>query len=489
MAEKTEKRSLGRFLPFALIAVLIGGLVWLVLSIEGEPRLDRSAIGMNGLTALLQEEGLEARNFHGGGALSPEGIGLRVLPLYDTDPAVLSGNPVGGGEDARYLNGEIRAIFEGVIGTKIETLPTLIILPKWRDGVRLAGYLHPEFLLGSDIPRNAEPEAVPETASTAAAPEATEQDDRLVDPEIDNTEETKPDPDEDWDVEGFAGEGDYTELEYRPAAFGGFRRIASDAPVRIEEVSLTPYLSGQATLYAPQYAAAPLDCEALVGTADRGLLFECHTAGHLYWVLSDPDLLNNHGLARGENAELAVALIRELADGGAILVDHTVQPWLSPDLSEYGRSLSDLLRFLDPPFRWLWLAALVFLIVLLWRGGVRGLPLVRQFTEGHGAARMTALAAQAKLMRRSRADGALLKTLLSAHIATLAERMLGRDSNPSHREARVLRALDHREKAVAEAFEASIAEIRALPDQAGPDLTIPALSRLEKAYKKALKLT
>lgn len=42
------------------------------------------------------------------------------------------------------------------------------------------------------------------------------------------------------------------------------------------------------------------------------------------WVLSDPDLISNHGLARGRNAELLVEILSQIKGTGAILVDETM---------------------------------------------------------------------------------------------------------------------------------------------------------------------
>ncbi|WP_394693662.1 hypothetical protein [Hyphobacterium sp.] len=479
------------FITGGILFLLVAACIAWLLTLERAPRISRSVIGLDGLVALLDAHGLETRAFHGGDALDPEGIGLRILPLYDNNTAGIDSTSPGG--EGRYLRPEIQRIFNGVISTKIETLPTLVVMSKWRDGIRQAGFIHPDFLLSSDIPASAEPADVVEDDGNAD-----------IAPEDSTT-------DDDWDVEGFAGDGDVVELQpeneylppktpgeivvdepaddYQQADFGTFYRLATEQPEQVEPVSLSPRLAGSASVYAPQYAVAPLGCEALIGEGERGLLFECVTNDVTYWLLSDPDLLNNHGLARGENARLAVELIRGLAGEGVVIVDYTAVPWLLRDVSEHARSLSDLLRYFEPPFRWLWLAGLGFLIILLWRGGVRGVPLVRRFTEGHGAARRTSLIAQARLMRRARADGALLKTLLSTHITTLAERILGRDARIADREARVLRRLDHADAEVGKSFRDVIAEIRNLPDTAGLDQTVPALSRLETAYKKALKLT
>lgn len=71
------------------------------------------------------------------------------------------------------------------------------------------------------------------------------------------------------------------------------------------------------------------DVQLLSGTTlspiiqtDKGILFGRLTADHgsPVWVLSDPDLLATHGLARGWNAELANAVIDTVAAGGETLV-------------------------------------------------------------------------------------------------------------------------------------------------------------------------
>jgi len=43
-----------------------------------------------------------------------------------------------------------------------------------------------------------------------------------------------------------------------------------------------------------------------------------------FYVLSDPDLIANHGLPRGDNAALVVSLLRALCDRGAIVFDETL---------------------------------------------------------------------------------------------------------------------------------------------------------------------
>lgn len=458
----------------AIMAVLFLGImaacvIWL-LSLPSNVRPEQSAFGFNGLRAWLVANDVEARRFIGGGQLDADQVGLRILPLMDDRTDRFDG--MFGGDTEPFLRGEIRSIRDTVISQKIEDIPTLIVLAKWRDGIRLGGTIHPDFLLPTD--------PLPGESGT------------LLDMGVEDDEASEADGDPgydgDWDIEGFAGEGDTIKID-DGIDVSDIRRLASGAPYQIEQVGLSDFISGTATLYAPQYASAPEQCRPVIGEQNRGLLFSCTTAGHPFWVLSDPDLLNNHGLPRSENAAIALELIRSLAGEGSVVIDYSTIVWVMPEHDSQGRSWTDLLGYFQPPFAWLWLAGLGFLIVLLWRGGIRGVPLIRGFTEGHGAARQTALAAQARLMRRARADGALLKALAVSYVNTLAERILGRDGRVKQRRAHVIRVLRHRDRSTAEALAAAFLEIETLPNDASSDQTIPALSRLHSAYEKALKLT
>ncbi len=60
--------------------------------------------------------------------------------------------------------------------------------------------------------------------------------------------------------------------------------------------------------------------------SDRGMLLgEVERSDGRIWVLSDPDILSNHGLIRGDNALLAVGIIRSrLPEGGTVIVDEVV---------------------------------------------------------------------------------------------------------------------------------------------------------------------
>lgn len=89
----------------------------------------------------------------------------------------------------------------------------------------------------------------------------------------------------------------------------------------------------------------------LVGEAKRG--------ERRIWVLSDPDIMANHGLARGDNAAFAVALIDALrSPGGAVVFDETHHGFVQrPSL---WRSAARL------PFAIVSVQALVAVAVLMW---------------------------------------------------------------------------------------------------------------------------
>lgn len=76
-----------------------------------------------------------------------------------------------------------------------------------------------------------------------------------------------------------------------------------------------PDLAAPVQLLAPSSLIEPL-IEAPDGVL-LGRIGDMH-------VLADPDVLNNHGLVRGDNAALAVTMLRELRGDGAIVIDETL---------------------------------------------------------------------------------------------------------------------------------------------------------------------
>jgi hypothetical protein len=102
------------------------------------------------------------------------------------------------------------------------------------------------------------------------------------------------------------------------------------------------------------------ELRAIIAT-DRGMLLgEISGRDRRIWVLSDPDLMSNHGLAREGNAALAVALIERLRTGdGRIVFDETVHGYLA-------RPVSPFMLMFRFPFVVATIQGLLAIALLLW---------------------------------------------------------------------------------------------------------------------------
>jgi hypothetical protein len=103
--------------------------------------------------------------------------------------------------------------------------------------------------------------------------------------------------------------------------------------------------------------------------------------GQLLMVISDPDILSNHGIDDGDNAALAVAALEHiLAPGSVVVVDETVHGFeIEKDFWRLAFS---------PPYVGIALAGAVLLGVMVWRALVRfGSPAMspRPFGSGKSA--------------------------------------------------------------------------------------------------------
>ncbi len=111
----------------------------------------------------------------------------------------------------------------------------------------------------------------------------------------------------------------------------------------------------------------------LVGEARRG--------DNRVWVLSDPDVIANHGLGQGDNAAFAVALIDSLRrPGGAVVIDETHHGFSRPP--SLWRAAFRL------PFVIVTLQAVIAVVVLLWAASGRfgaPVPVPAPFRSGKAA--------------------------------------------------------------------------------------------------------
>ena len=100
--------------------------------------------------------------------------------------------------------------------------------------------------------------------------------------------------------------------------------------------------------------------QPLIAGKDGMLLGQLIRRNQKIWVLSDPDVIANHGLAEPGNAALAVAIINGLRTStGSVVFDETLHGFISEPASP----LVLLFRF---PFVLVTLQAVIAIALLLW---------------------------------------------------------------------------------------------------------------------------
>lgn len=409
----TMPRSGGPRIEFLLIAavciIVVAGL-WYVLT-QRQQLLRSSPAGLNGLQVWLASNGVTAYNFAGGWPIDQTTVDLLVLPVYDTslDQARIAPETK---EDLLIQQDEYDLGTEAIL-TKAQRVPTLLVLPKWRTGMRLTGQAHPILLIDKDrITRTLD------------------------------------------DVTGGT-----PELVYGRTPFTDFRYRSTEG----EEL--------RASLYAAQMFRNE-SCAPIIGTSDAMILGECPLPSGIdedgrkrLYILSDPDLLNNHGLRLGDNARIALDYLSSNTDEGNIVIDYSRTSWLRDPVQEpeRERTWADLQRFFGPPFLILWLGAGLLLALSLWRAALRYGPILRDRVTPD-ASKALAVEARARLMRLSGQDGALVREYVAARISAVASALFG----PAHarhyaQEDEFLKFADRQHPAEAARLRSVLGAIRQLP--------------------------
>lgn len=400
----------GRFAASDLLGALIIGAVVLglffFLSAGRQQALNNSPAGFAGLRTWLVANDLPAQNFNGGWPVDPAQVDLAIVPLFDTDLRQRRELPTN--ETELLMQQDEYDLARAQVFLKLEAVRTLLILPKWRTGMRLTGLAHPVLLSDvNDVERTLQ-QILGADAELLVSTEAVSQ----------------------FDYQ--AANGD---------------RLSAE-------------------IYAAQGFTAK-NCRPIIGTADAMILAECLLGrNNPVLVLSDPDLLNNHGLRLGDNARIAADLVAENHAEGLILLDYSFSSWYQVESGEgiaRDREWSDLARFFEPPFLLLWVGTGLLLGLALWRGGVRNGPALR-LGKAHGASKTLAIAARARLMRRTDQDGALVGAYANARIAATAVAKLGPDHGASFATDQDFQSyLNRRHPNQAARFATVLSALRALP--------------------------
>ena len=410
-----------------VVAVVLVAIFWYVSS-ERQVQLRRSPSGFDGLHTWFAAQDIESRTFTGGWSLDADEIGLRILPLYDTDPNT-DREPPRTKEELLFQIDE-NDIFPWVVERKPEIVPTLVVLPKWRSGMRLAGVGHPALR----IP--------PENVETALG--------------------------------SVIGER-RSAISYAPRPFTDFAYDGPDGP-----------LTGR--LYAAQYIEGRF-CEPIIGEPGQMILADCrlpvsdrqNRAQNRVFILSDPDLLNNHGLRLGDNAAIAADLLPTLGREGSILIDYSDGVWLfsGTGFADTGeRTWDDLWQFFAYPFSVLWASAGFLMILALWRASLRNGPILGEASSS-SAQKSVAIRARARLMRLAGQDGALVSDYAQTRIAAVAAHAYGPSAAQANPEAVVLRLARASGQGREATLKATLARIRALTSHATAGDAIAEVDALE----------
>ncbi|MEO9650332.1 MAG: hypothetical protein ABJE99_04315 [Roseobacter sp.] len=424
----TRPKLGGDKIILGLLAVLIFGILFIVSS-QQQQQLRSSPSGLNGLQVWLASEGLTARNFSGGWQQNVDQIGLLILPLYDTALDV-SLTPAQSTEELVRQQDEYD-LKAGPILSKIKDVPTLLVLPKWRSGMRLTGLAHPGFLV--------EQTRLHDTLNKLL----TNHDARL-------------------------------RLHQQPFADFAYKS------------------SGKATLLATIYAAqmfAARRCRPIIGTTKEMILGDCKLQdGTQVFVLSDPDLITNHGLALGDNAVIFRDFAAQLAQNRQIIIDYSRENWLTRESAktQRDRTWSDLMRFFAPPFTVMWVGLIIAVALVLWRAGMRFGPLVNR-PNALGASKIMAIGARARLMRRTGRDGALVAEYSKARLAAVATVLVGSThaSKISKPEAFLTYTkLRHPDQAIA--LNTALNTITALPQSASATQAMTAAAFLDEILEQII---
>lgn len=363
--------SKSSFLVFGGFVAAVVLLIFLVSGDSGR-RLDASAIGTNGLYTWLQANDVEAVQSHRRVELPEDDVSLRLLPLNDTDLLAEAPLPV----DNLELRAQTtqREIALNIVMEKIVNVRSLVMLPKWRTGVTMLSVAH-ESLLVPERNLNLLLDQLDLPKMAITRPAAT-----VLEATTD-------------------GQGDI--VLYEPQLFD--RRFVKGV--------CTPFLSvPEGVLIA---RCAPQKSEEL-------------------FLLSDPDLMNNHGLTLGDNAAVALDAIRTIAAEreGVVYHDTSDEILLSwegnLERETRPRTADDLSRYFTYPFSLLWLGVGLLFLVAFWRGLIRFGPPARIDNGEVGASKTASIEAKAYLLRLTGQDHALAAEFANNRINDLSSALLGK---------------------------------------------------------------
>ncbi len=180
-------------------------------------------------------------------------------------------------------------------------------------------------------------------------------------------------------------------------------------PRALEKMHHSDVASGRPSLANPQLLRSSM-LEPLIAN-DQGVLFGKFLDEEIY-VLSDPDLLNNHGLDNGENALLVAEIFEYARDGRSIVIDETLHGYL--------RQPSMWRALFEMPFVLVTIQVFLCVILLVWSGTARfGNPLRKPPVMAQGSDFL--IGNTARLMRLGGHSGLALSRYRNATVMAVAK--------------------------------------------------------------------
>ncbi len=383
--------------------LLFGGLLlalaaWAMFGSFSDGEFDRSPLGSNGLQLWLEAKGVPVVRSDVHIKRSLSEVSLHILPLPPSQ-AESSGNRASDGKGDRRLGSWVDTeSFDGI--------PTLIVLPKWNMSVA-KDEIAREFGL---VPLS--------------------------------------------DIYNDFAEIDLSDLY--------LKRLGPEFTEAQVKIGQDP--SQKLALYRAQLfdrSTIPSQCKELVGMPAGALLIHCEDEATFY-LLADPDLLNNHGLAQVDNAAFAVSIIKSLRGGGEtrpVYLDTSGQLLDSEKPVDegrtYERSATDLKRFFAYPLSVIWAAILLIALVCLWRGAYRFGPPLDGDANKLEISKTASIEATARLLRLSGNDGRMIAQFVQHLLADKAILLFGSTAgNPAGIE-RMFQRLARRDPPLALAMQAA----------------------------------
>ncbi|MDG1457889.1 MAG: hypothetical protein P8Q92_08390 [Pseudoprimorskyibacter sp.] len=368
-----------------LILVLVGIVAFGVLRSPPEG-IFRSPIGLAGLFYWLDDQNIPVRSRLTNHIVRSDSVGLLVVPVHDT--ALNAPRPVPQTPMEQIQSETEYDLSRNLLIAKANRVPTMIILPKWRAGMRRLGIAHPDLLVGPKGPAS----VLSALGLTASISQNTKQFDTF------------------------------------------------DGPDNLS-----------AQIYLPQTFQASQDkCTPMIGTANAMVLARCtlntsqisdktehQRVQSSVLILSDPDLISNHGLHLGDNALIVSQILRaqlqQLAPEGkdipprSVWIDYGTRVGLVSGQNfgaERERTWTDIMQYFRLPFAAVWLGSAVCLGLFMWRSAWRAAPIQKE-TSKTSLRRGASLMAQARLMRNSGRNGALVADYTRARLTVCATALFG----------------------------------------------------------------